>query len=129
MLDGMNKSLEELSVVKSVDKLNNSLELILGEKTVKMSGSFGNIEKLQNMTGLGEIELIMKFQSAKFGMADAVSVIHCCIEDKDTRFTRSAIGELVMKSKKYGEYIAVVVGFLSLLMDSGEEESGKLEVQ
>ena len=129
MVTALNTNLKDLSVVESVDELNNSISLILGERTVKLCGDFDTIEKLHRVTGIGEIALIIKFSKNEFSTSDLVNIIHCCIEKTDTRLSRSDIGNLILKSKKYFEYISGIAGFISLIMETGDNTSGKLESQ
>lgn len=124
-----NVDLENLSVVESVNYLDNSMEINLGDRKVKLVADFDNLAKIQNVTGRGELAHIMQFSRGNFSVKDMATIIHCAIQESDKRFGKvSDVGNAILKSSKYAEYAAATAGFLTLAMSDGSEP-GKPEAE
>lgn len=124
--DAGDKRLDDYSVVKYVDHFNNSMLITLDDKEVRLVADFDNISRLQAATGRGEMAHIMRFERAEFGITDVATIIYYGMERKDRRFASvSDVGNAILKSKKYSEYIRVAVGFLTLSMSDGSAPDTK----
>lgn len=121
------KSLEEYGVVKSVDYLNNAMVIDLGEvKEVRLVADFDNIERLQRLMGRGEMRIVSDFHLGNFGVVDVAKIIFSGLDRRDKRFTSySEVGDVILKSKKLEEYIAVAMGYVTLSMTDGKDAAAK----
>ena len=118
-----NKRLDDYSVVKSVDYLNNAMVIDIGDvKEVRLVADFDNIERLQRTLGKGEMQIVSDFQLGRFGAVDVAKIIFCGLDRRDKRFTTAAeVGNAILKSKKLEEYIAVAMGYVTLSMTDGTD--------
>jgi hypothetical protein len=107
----------------------NRMTIDLGDQKREIVGNFEALSAIQTEMNAGELEVIRRFGTGRFGIKEITSIIFNGLKaNGDNRLTRSQVGDLILQSKKYDEYSAICVEFLSMSLDTGESV-GKEEEQ